>query len=70
MYTIYRSAAAFYECLMIVMIALLRTTANPRPPKKKKLFLYYPLHMCQMMISPAISFHFFKVLFFRVFQSS
>ena len=27
MYTLYRSPAAFYECLITVVIALLRTTA-------------------------------------------
>ena len=36
-YTIYRSAAAFYECLITVVIALFRTTAT------QKFFLYYPL---------------------------
>ena len=39
MYTPYRSPAAFYECLITVVIALLRTTTAPKifsllPPAK------------------------------------
>ena len=37
MYTCYRSPAAFYDCLITVMIALLHTTAT------QQFFLYYPL---------------------------
>ena len=37
MYTLYRFPAAFYECLVTLMIALLRTTAA------QKAFLYYSL---------------------------
>ena len=37
MYTVYRSPAAFYECLITVLIALLCTTAVPLK------FLYQPL---------------------------
>ena len=34
------------------------------------IWLWFLVHMCKMMISPAIFFHFFKILIFRVFQSS
>ena len=34
------------------------------------IWLWFLLHMCKMMISPAIFFHFFKSLIFRVFQNS
>ena len=37
MYTVYRSPAAFYECLITVLIALLYTTAVPLK------FLHHPL---------------------------
>ena len=37
MYTLYRFSAAFYECLVAVVIVLLRTIAA------QKNFLYYPL---------------------------
>ena len=36
MYSLYISPAAFYECLIKVVIELLRTTAA------QKIFLYYP----------------------------
>ena len=32
--------------------------------------LWFLVNMCKMMISPAMFFHFFKILTFRVFQSS
>ena len=28
------------------------------------------VHLCKMMISPAVFFHFFKILIFQVFQTS
>ena len=34
------------------------------------IWLWFLVHMCKMMISPAIFFHFFKILIFQVFQSS
>ena len=34
------------------------------------IWLWFLVHMCKMMISPVIFFHFFKILIFRVFQSS
>ena len=37
MYTLYRSPAAFYKCLITVMIALCCTTATHQK------FLYYPM---------------------------
>ena len=37
MYTLYRSPAAFHECLITVVITLLRTTTT------QKIFLYFPL---------------------------
>ena len=37
MHNLYRSAAAFYECLITIVIALLRTTAA------QKKIMYYPL---------------------------
>ena len=39
MYTLYRSPAAFYGCLITIVITLLSTTATP------KKFLYYPLYI-------------------------
>ena len=39
MYTLYRSSAAFNECLITILIALLCTTAT------QKKFLYYPLKL-------------------------
>ena len=33
------------------------------------IWLWFLVHMCKMMISPAIFFLFFKILVFRVFQS-
>ena len=38
MYTLYRSPAAFYECMITVVIAFLRTAAA------QENFLYYPLY--------------------------
>ena len=45
-----------------------RTSSYYRHPKKKNIFLYYPLHMCQMMISPAIFFSFFQTSDFLGFS--
>ena len=39
MYTLYRSPAAFYGCLITIVITLLSATATP------KKFLYYPLYI-------------------------
>ena len=39
MYTLYRSPAAFYGCLITIVITLLSTTATPQK------FLYYPLYI-------------------------
>ena len=43
MYTLYRSLAAFYECLITVVIALLRAKADPQK------FLYYHLTLCSFL---------------------
>ena len=32
------------------------------------IWLWFLVQMCEMMLSPAIFFHFFKILIFRVFQ--
>ena len=34
------------------------------------IWLWFLVHKCKMMTSPAISFHFFKILIFQVFESS
>ena len=34
------------------------------------IWLWFLVHMCKMMISPAIFFRFFKILIFRFFQTS
>ena len=34
------------------------------------IWLWFAVHVCKMMISPAIFFHFFKILICQVFQSS
>ena len=58
MYTLYRSPAAFYDCLIPVVVAFLRATAPPLPPpqKKKKKFCITPcVHIWHML-------HMFKVI--------
>ena len=59
MYTLYRSPAAFYDCLIPVVVAFLRATAPPPPPpppQKKKKFCITPcVHIWHML-------HMFKII--------
>ena len=42
MYTLHRSPAVFYECLITFVITVLHTTATPPPPPPKKNFCITP----------------------------
>ena len=48
----------------------LKKLSHPIYQELYLIWLWLLLHMCKMMISPAIFFHFFKILIFQVFQGS
>ena len=52
------------------MAQVTQKMCHSKPQELYLIWLWFLVHMCKRMISPAIFFHFFKILIFQVFQSS